>query len=404
MSGSPSHGAVPPPIPPPPPVGEPKVAWLRRARTAAVIALALASITYTVVVPRIRALSSPCHQIQGMLRQSDLGRALASPGAALDETLFGFLDRWVVGANFSEDLELASRSAGDIDRIQLWKRALASNGFTRGWRRGWLPVRPWPGANSVTERVYEFRTSEDAQSFQRWASEDTCRFAERAFRPPEIGGAVGLRYSYRSGGQVEQVSFVAGKRRYVVAVGSNSEEPNRALLFQVLGYAVDQVTKVAIDAEPCREIKVFGKLAVQTAVQWNGHAIDRLQNLIPARAPYGFGRISTSRQGDSKFSRTWTDGVSVLRSSVSQFRSMKDAVGWFRKDSSAICEGAAAVGDSPEIPGSVLVMDQKPHVLIQRIVFIRGSRGYVLELIGPPSETPGEILQTLASRANAAAG
>ena len=67
------------------------------------------------------------------------------------------------------------------------------------------------------------------------------------------------------------------------------------------------------------------------------------------------------------------------------------------------CAGAATVSAYEVIPGSVLIFNQGPDSLNQRLDFIRGSRGYQIDFFGPAGQTPGETLRIFAQRAAVAA-
>lgn len=113
------------------------------------------------------------------------------------------------------DLAAAAESRHDPDTRQ----QLEAAGFVRGHLRGWSAV----DGRTVQADAFEFSTHQGALAYQRRVIGHACRYANETFEGPN--GGIGLQVRYSTGDPiVEQVSWVDGNRRFVVAI-SHLEPP-----------------------------------------------------------------------------------------------------------------------------------------------------------------------------------
>lgn len=107
------------------------------------------------------------------------------------------------------DLAAAADSRHDPDTLD----QLEGAGFVRAHLRGWVAT----DGRTVQADAFEFADHQGAVDYQRTVTAHACRYANDAFDGPN--GGIGLQVRYGTGDPiVEQVSWVDGNRRYVVAV------------------------------------------------------------------------------------------------------------------------------------------------------------------------------------------
>jgi len=113
------------------------------------------------------------------------------------------------------DLSAAAESRHDPDT----RAQLEATGFVRGHLRGWSAV----DGRTLQADAFEFATHQGAVAYQRTVTGHACEYANETFEGPN--GGIGLQVRYSTGDPiVEQVSWVDGTRRYLVAV-SHLEPP-----------------------------------------------------------------------------------------------------------------------------------------------------------------------------------
>lgn len=352
-----------------------------------------------------------CDKAEGILEEA---KPLGAPSSRSveDSLLLSPGEGWVMDANFSEDLDLASQFHGDAENRRDWRAALAENRFRRGWKRLWLLGGNKFLTDNFLQEVLEFETAAEARRFQRWAIAYTCRAAEDIFAVPDLPGAVGAQFTFEPEGRVaDNVSFVIGNRRFAVVLGAARGSPDRGQLFGLMRAAVSMASAAG---DPCADPEGLIEKALRWGDRSSPHPIWDLRRLLPSQPPAGFrldprgsleGGLSMSPTSERHphFRRTWSDGVAWIAESVFQFPDPDAARRWLQQTAERWCAEAATVSTVEVIPGSVLIFNQGPDLLSQLVYFIRGSRGYQIDFFGPAGQTPAETLRVIAQRASVAA-
>jgi hypothetical protein len=121
--------------------------------------------------------------------------------------------------NFPTSAELATSSEEDRDT----REELLAAGFVGGY------VRSWIGADSnwIEAEIMEFAT------YQGFVNRHACGFANEAFEAPM--GGIGLQVRYETGAPyTEQISWVAGNRRYKVQVSAYERPSDHTRILGIL--------------------------------------------------------------------------------------------------------------------------------------------------------------------------
>jgi hypothetical protein len=110
-----------------------------------------------------------------------------------------------------QDLEAAAASRHDPDSL----KQLGIHGFRGAYHREFRTDDGFV----ISSAVYEFSSVANAVDFQAYANRYACVFSNEAFAGPAPGDGVGLQIRYGQGSPiVEQVSWVRGPRRYIIAL------------------------------------------------------------------------------------------------------------------------------------------------------------------------------------------
>lgn len=109
------------------------------------------------------------------------------------------------------DVEAAAESRHDPDT----RAQLLGDGFSAGHLRQWRAA----DGRQISADVFEFRDSGGALKYHRSVNQYACQFSNEAFQGPGEGVGLQVRWS-RGDPIVEQVSWVVGSRRFVVAVSA----------------------------------------------------------------------------------------------------------------------------------------------------------------------------------------
>jgi hypothetical protein len=127
--------------------------------------------------------------------------------------------------SFPMNLEQAATSRHDEDT----GTQLAAAGFVAGHMRAWYAA----DGRGIQADVFEFETPEGAAEYQAAVTRHACRYANEAFRAPMSG--IGLQVRYGTGDPiVEQISWIAGNRRYLVQVSERSVPPDHGRILAIL--------------------------------------------------------------------------------------------------------------------------------------------------------------------------
>jgi hypothetical protein len=412
--------------PPPPPqrwsdVSEPRPnqavgsglsRWTKTLRLIVVVAVTLVPLIVPAAAGWVRkALGStdPCEQSESILEKGNVVRLTPTGRALAQSLILAPGPDWVLNANYSEDVSLVSYGHGNAQDALAWQRALAENRFRQGWNRVWLLGAPTAHPDTLIEEVLEFDTPGGASRFQWWVTQHICEAALEAFEVPDLPGAVGVRF-YRAvdASTADQVSFVAGNRRYTVLLGAVRGLPDREQLFDLVHQAIQLATA---PGDACGDAEALIADAMTEANTGQSGQIDHLARLVPVQPPHGF-RLMHATGGSvelgpgpnpPQFDRTWTDGVTVLSEEIIQFPDVGSARRSFEDSARSFCPRASTVSIMREIPGSLVFFVQEEETLNQLVFFVRGSRVYTIDYGGPPSESPGDTLITFALRAGTVA-
>ena len=125
------------------------------------------------------------------------------------------------GALFIIDLPQNLDQAATSKHDPATRDQLIDAGFVAAQLRSWYAK----DGGDILATAIEFGTPEGAATYQRQVTQHACQFANEAFEAPM--GGVGLQVRYGTGDPiVEQVSWVAGNRRYVVSVSEAAPPPH----------------------------------------------------------------------------------------------------------------------------------------------------------------------------------
>lgn len=131
----------------------------------------------------------------------------------------------------SLDLEAAAAYRHDPDSL----RQLEIHGFREAFHREFRT----DDGSVISSTVYEFSTVPNAVDFQAYANRYACVFANEAFAGPAPHDGVGLQIRYGNPDQiVEQVSWVRGPRRYVIALGFLGRPPDHSAIMRLAEAAI----------------------------------------------------------------------------------------------------------------------------------------------------------------------
>ena len=127
--------------------------------------------------------------------------------------------------SFAMNLEQAATSRHDEDT----RAQLVAAGFVAGHMRSWYAA----DGRGIQADVFEFETPEGAAEYQAAVTRHACQFANEAFRAPMSG--IGLQVRYSTGDPiVEQISWIAGNRRYLVQVSERGIPPDHGRILAIL--------------------------------------------------------------------------------------------------------------------------------------------------------------------------
>jgi hypothetical protein len=115
------------------------------------------------------------------------------------------------GFSFAINLETAATMKHDSES----RDQLLRSGFVEGYMRAWVAS----DGRGIQTEVFEFQSTKGALAYQSDVTRHACDYANEAFAAP-LGG-IGLQVRYETGDPlVEQVSWVAGSRRYYVMISA----------------------------------------------------------------------------------------------------------------------------------------------------------------------------------------
>jgi hypothetical protein len=204
----------------PRPVGAPEPTGLRTVgavevsrgpRTLGfVLGIGLFMVTMTSYAIPAAASFIACHDTERLLADAEP----ANPNIAPMDAAFPYVPPEPLAVyvwSFPMGLELAAESRADPNA----REQLVAAGYVDGYIRGWIGD---DGAGIEAE-IMEFETPEGATTYQGQVHRYACGYANEAFEAPM--GGIGLQVRYETGAPyVEQISWVAGDRRYKIQVSA----------------------------------------------------------------------------------------------------------------------------------------------------------------------------------------
>ncbi|MGH2756889.1 MAG: hypothetical protein ACRDI3_03785 [Actinomycetota bacterium] len=152
-----------------------------------------------------------------------------SPGVAFVERLPSGMHVWDEAF-----LRTVEQAADDKSASGMWREKLAALGYVDGYFIEYM------GPDSILKiEVYEFSTHQSALELQDWTNGLNCEYSNDVFTAPDVAGSIGFQVRWPTNGFVgphtnDQVSFVRGRRRYLIISGNGTDHPpTREVLFDV---------------------------------------------------------------------------------------------------------------------------------------------------------------------------
>jgi hypothetical protein len=132
------------------------------------------------------------------------------------------------GAQFMLDFPMSLDLAAENKSDPAAREQLTAANFVGAHVRSWMAQ----DSNWIEAEVMEFATPEGAAAYQGQVNRYACGFANEAFEAPM--GGIGLQVRYGSGAPyVEQVSWVAGNRRYKVQISAYQRPSEHGRILQI---------------------------------------------------------------------------------------------------------------------------------------------------------------------------
>jgi hypothetical protein len=158
--------------------------------------------------------SEPCSETGSIVEQTPLSEVRPD---ALYTMLPQHPLHWPLTIDEPTNLAFASQGHGSTPGAEEdWRAALTLHGFRDGRLLVWSES-PGDDGPMIWAHTNEFASPGDALAFHRWAAQWSCRFMVVVFEISGLPGAVGTRFTWRDGHESEQISFVRGSLREVIA-------------------------------------------------------------------------------------------------------------------------------------------------------------------------------------------
>jgi hypothetical protein len=136
------------------------------------------------------------------------------------------------GAHYAYSLPMNLEQAATSRHDENTRDQLEAAGFVAGHARGWYAA----DGRTIQIDAFEFRTAHGAAEYLAAVTRHACQFANEAFRAPMSG--IGLQVRYNTGDPiVEQISWIAGNRRYLVQVSERSVPTDHRRILAILDAA-----------------------------------------------------------------------------------------------------------------------------------------------------------------------
>jgi len=369
--------------------------------------LLMLTLIVTVSLPGISMLRrvfnrfEPCSQAGSIVEETRLSEVRPD---ALYTMLPEHPLHWPLTIDEPTDLAFALHGHGSTPGAEEdWRAALTSHGFRDGRLLVWSES---PGDESpmIWAHTNEFASPGDAFAFHRWAAQWSCRFMADVFEVSRLPGAVGTRFHWRDGHESEQVSFVLGSLREVIAANVDDT------------YRRDDLIALASAAYEEAERPGICETGVHVAPSSNlDHAMRPRDLLSVAPKKLGGAQMSNSDHATSYrvlYGETvawafaaWQGPARFVSLEILQFGSAERAAEWTQRTLRHACgSGGAVVRTGPwVIAGSLELVAANPRSVTRYIYFLRGPRCYRIAISGSPIDTPYDFVTTVASAVNESA-
>ena len=225
------------------------------------------------------------------------------------------------------------------------------------------------------------------------------------FEVPGLLGAVGTRFDWDDGHTSEQVSFVRGDLRAVVAatVGETYRRDDLIALTTSVYGEIDYPgiceigVNVAPSAGPAPSVRPKALLDFIPS-EVGGAPVSNSEHTASFRLLYG--------ETVARAYSLWQGGIWFASLEIFQFDSPVRAADWTRRTLRFACNsGGAVVRAGPdEIAGSLELVATNPESVTRYIYFLRGPRSYRIAISGTPAEVTFEFVNEVASVINEYAG
>lgn len=313
----------------------------------------------------------------------------------LDDSMLDPGSPWQTDFDLAQDLTAAAQNHGDSPP-EPWEAALAGHGFIRGWIRGWSYGDTAYETDTLMSQVLEFESAAQAQAFQRQITVSTCTTSLDVFEVPGLPGAVGLRFLFDGASEprvTDQVTFVVGKRRYIVALGRPGAEPNRQQLFDL---AREAHSKATAPGDLCATLSGAFDDVAMFAQEGESGPIQDLSSVVVGTTPAGFELLLEGEEEDRNgthavpvYRRVWkkeTGGSMDL--SVTQYGTPRVALRELRSNARSMCQQSNSVTIPDEMRGTLVFTQVQENEVMRFAYFARGPRVYRVFQMGTGDLAP----------------
>ncbi len=211
--------------------GRANLSVARRAALGAAGVLASYGVTWAVAIAILVGLTNT-----GFINQSvcsDAAEVAAAKGGVGLPT-GGMLVLSDPGNDFTlvseRPMSIEQTAASRVDTETL--NQLREAGFESAYRREWIR----DDGTGLVNDVFAFATPDGAESYHQAVTAYACQYSTELFSVP--GGGVGLRILYGSGDPVrDQVAWIDGTRRVVIAIGYQDDSADHSEVLQLVKQA-----------------------------------------------------------------------------------------------------------------------------------------------------------------------
>jgi hypothetical protein len=180
---------------------------------------------------------NPCERASAILRRTSPGHDLSTKPPLTGLLVASLPDQFqgALAAESALDLRDAADTRFDPDTL----RQLRSDQFTRGYERAW---RLADGTQASSD-VFEFITASGAVDYHDSVAHYACEFADETFETDAAG--IGMQIRYAHGDPIaEQIAWIVGPRRFVVAVTFRQPPADHSLVEALFRAQMERIGSV----------------------------------------------------------------------------------------------------------------------------------------------------------------